>query len=588
MQCLTPLSSKIPKYKIYGFDIETVGKKNKFLMGSIVGDNDYKVVFWDQLEMCEFIAKKRDFYYNARLFATNLQFDTLALYENTPYIENFEPLLRNSSFICAKYRHDPEKSKRYVTFLDTLRFAPFSVKQMGKILGMPKLKTPDYILEERAPRKSEYKEVEEYNLMDSKITQRFAAWLQHNFNDLGAKMKMTIASTSLDLFKRQYLKNRIYQEPIHVLKKLYEGYYGGRTEAIKRGHCSNLNYYDFNSLYPSVMMNKYPDVNTSKRMKKGNMDIIETYDGISQVTVTAPKMHFPLLPCRDPKSKKLTFPIGKFSGWYTNFELRKAMQHGYDVKKIKEQVYYTRNHEPFKDYVASLWEKRLQLKKDKKIEQIIPKLNMNSLYGKFAQKIYGEERILHINSVTHEMLIKLMKKCKVTVQGNYVYIVEETPRYIPCHVLPMYSIYTTAYARMALWKIANCCDPYYLDTDSIVTKGTLPSGDGLGELECEYKIKEGIFVKPKMYAFIDDMGESHVRVKGLPVSRAWSFSRFDEFLKNPRVEYKKFVKFKEANRRNLSYNEIIDTHKEMTLEDDKRCWHKKWDGELQSSEPLKL
>lgn len=585
---LKPMSSKIPVYKIYGFDVETTGSKNKFLMGSIVGDNGFKKVFWDKQEMCDYIVNEPKFYKQAILFATNLGFDILALFAGTKYFDQLEPLLRGSSFICAKYRPFPDDKKRkfkHILFLDTINFAPMGVKKMGQVLGLPKLTTPAYILEEREPKKSEYAEVEKYNIRDSDITYQFATWMQDEFNREGAKMRLTVASTAMDLFKRQYLHDVWYQEPTWVMEKLYNAYYGGRTEVLKRGYATDLNYYDFNSLYPSVMTEEFPNANYQRWLKKGNMDIIETYDGVTKVEVEAPDIPIPFLPYRS--ENKLIFPTGRFTGYYTNVEIRKAIEIGYKIKWIGETIYYTHKHRPFEKYVIDQYSKRLKLKEANNPAQIINKLFMNSLYGKFAQKIHGKEQIFHMNRLTMQQIKEMMQKGKVTVINDFAYFTEDEPSYIPHHIFPIYSVYVTAYGRIKLWNIATQCDPYYMDTDSIITKKEIPDSMELGALKLEFKIKEGIFVKPKMYAFVDDTGDSHVKVKGLPPSKRWSFTEFKRFLKNPVTKYTKFTKFKESNKRGFAYNEIIDVEKALSLEDEKRQWVDKFNPEtIQSSIPL--
>ena len=37
---MSPLSKKIPTYNLFAFDVETVGKNNDFLMGSIVSKDN--------------------------------------------------------------------------------------------------------------------------------------------------------------------------------------------------------------------------------------------------------------------------------------------------------------------------------------------------------------------------------------------------------------------------------------------------------------------------------------------------------------------------------------------------------------------
>ena len=343
---LRPLSSKIPDYSIFAFDIETTGKTNDFLMGSIVG-KDNKMVFWDKEEMINCLTNSRCFYKNARVFATNLSFDITALLQKTEQMKELQILLRGSRIIQARLpvkshqkRSNNVESYKDIIFLDTMNFYPFSVKAMGEILKLPKLPMPDYIKEERMPRENEKDGIEAYNLRDSEITYGFASFLQDSFKGMGCKMRMTAASTALDLFKRRYLLAPMFQESVEKMKDEYKAYYGGRTEVFQRGLIEDANYYDFNSLYPSVMRNEYPDISYSNCKEKGSLDVIMDYHGISEVQILCPKgLNIPFLPFR--KDMKLIFPTGIFKGWYSHIELRYALELGYQILNIGNQIYYT-------------------------------------------------------------------------------------------------------------------------------------------------------------------------------------------------------------------------------------------------------
>ena len=216
-----PLSSKIPHYRLFGFDIETTGQHNDFLMGSIVGDG-FSKAFWDKDEMIEFLLNST-FYHNSKIFATNLGFDITALMQGTEYMSQMKLLMRGSRIIMSKLPvkshqdHGGEEAKKNLTFLDTMNFYAFSVKEQGKIVGLPKLDQPPYIAEGRKPREDEKAYVEQYNLNDSEITFRFASFLQDSFNKMGCKMRITAASTAIDLFRRKYLIKRMRQETMEVM-----------------------------------------------------------------------------------------------------------------------------------------------------------------------------------------------------------------------------------------------------------------------------------------------------------------------------------------------------------------------------------
>ena len=577
------LSGKIPSYSLFGFDTETTGNNQDFLMGSIVNEND-KIAFWDQEEMINAFIENPIFRRSSRIFATNLYFDITALFRNSDYMDDFQFIFRGTHMIQAKL---PIKD-RCLIFLDTSNFYPYSVKKMGEILKLPKLKEPEFI-GKRMPKEDEKSYIEQYNIRDSEITFKFAEFLQKSFNNMGCKMRITAASTAMDLFKRHYMINDMFQEPIETINTLYQAYYGARSEVFKRGLIKNVNYYDFNSLYPSVMRNEYPDVSSSKTRTIGTKAIIDHYDGISDVVVKCPDdINIPFLPSRF--GKKLIFPTGIFKGYYSNVELRYAEKIGYEILEVGKQIYYTKSHFPFKRYVEELYAIRKEKKANNDSTELIIKMLMNSLYGKFGQKIYGRQKIINISKLSFEEINKLSENAKTMISKNFMYIDDMNPSYIPSHIMPIYALYTTAYGKIKLYEtIKTLSDVIYCDTDSIVTSDILKDSKELGEVKLEHRIKEGIFLRPKMYAFKTNADESIVRIKGNSISSKWNYDRFKEFILNPKINIQQFSTFKTSNRLNIPYNSILNLSKEFSLNDDKRIW----DSELnmtimQDSIPIKV
>jgi len=571
------LSGKIPSYYLFGFDIETTGKNQDFLMGSIVSKHD-KITFWNQQEMIDTFINNSCFRRDARIFATNLYFDITALFRNSEYMDDLQFIFRGTHMIQAKL---PIKD-RCLIFLDTSNFYPYSVKQMGDILKLPKLDQPDFI-GKRMPRDDEKPYIEQYNMRDSEITFKFAELLQDSFNKMGCKMRITAASSAMDLFKRKYMMNDMFQEPIETIRTLYQAYYGARSEVFKRGLIKDVNYYDFNSLYPSVMRNEYPDVSSSKSRNIGTKAIIDHYEGISEVVVKCPEdLNIPFLPSRI--EKKLIFPTGIFKGWYSNVELRYAEKMGYDILEVGKQIYYTKTHFPFKHYVEDLYAIRKEKKANNDSTELIIKLLMNSLYGKFGQKFYGKQKIINISKLSFDEINRLSENAKTMISKNFMYINDDNPSYIPTHIMPIYALYTTSFGRIKLYEtIRNLTDVVYCDTDSIITSDTLEDSKELGDVKLEYRIKEGIFLRPKMYAFMTDDNKSIVRIKGNSISSRWSYDRFKEFITNPKISMQQFSTFKTSNRMNIPYNSILDLNKEFSLNDDKRIWN----GELCMTESQK-
>ena len=149
--------------------------------------------------------------------------------------------------------------------------------------------------------------------------------------------KLTIASNSISIFKDEFYKYGRFSRNSDKIDNFFRNAYkGGRVEAVKK-YGTDLYYYDINSLYPYVMLkNEYPLI------KNNNYEYTTKYQvgitGIYECEVKCDYMHIPLLPYKDAQNK-LLFPYGKFKGFYTNREIEKAYNLGYDIKIINGYVF---------------------------------------------------------------------------------------------------------------------------------------------------------------------------------------------------------------------------------------------------------
>lgn len=571
---LKPLSSKIKlKNNYYGFDIETSNKNKNFLMGSLVSDN-LKKVFYDKEDMKSYLSTMP----KSILIATNLEFDSKALFCHKNSLYPYKPFFRNSDMISGEFEN--------IKFVDTMNYLKMSVENLGKFLNIPKMKKPDFL--GNAPKNdAEWEYLKNYNIQDSFISYSFYKYLSSASYNQGCKLKITIASTSMDLFRRKFLNNyyRRTSKLNNILQK--NAYFGGRTEAFFRGIIENYNYYDFNSLYPSVMVNDMPNPNYCNFIRYGKMKYINEYDGISNVKIKAPDMFYPFLPFRN--NEKLLFCIGEFEGFYTNIELRKAIELGYQIESIKEQFYYSKNVFIFKDFVKELYKLRMQYKRQNNEMELFIKLMLNSLYGKFGMKLESteikNERDININEINQ--MINDGKK--IDVLGDYyIFKKELKENKIPAYAIPIFSIYITAMARIKLYDELVSAKGIYCDTDSIISKKELDTSNKLGKLKKEYKIRNGMIIKPKMYYF-----DEHIKLKGF---RHIDMNKFNAVIENKKISYMKFMKFKETLRRKELidnetpyFNQPVLLEKGFNLEDNKRIWKNKFSPyEYQKSEPIRI
>jgi len=575
------------KRKIYGFDVETCDNNKQFVCASIYESDDKVWFFTDKRELITFLKTKR--FWNSYIVATNLQFDFMALFYGEPEMKEFDLCPRSTGLMSAKTKiygqdfHKRSKDKRSrgtLTFIDTMNYVGMSVEKMGRLIGNFKLEKPPF-LGQYPKDQHQWSVIKHYNIQDSKISRAFISFLFDAFYELGASPKETLARTALSLFTNKYIDNNVYfRQKKEVLEDLFEAYYGGRTEAFRRGRIGKRHYYDINSLYPT-MMHRYafPDPNTHNMTYKNTTKYIRMFEGVSLVEIFSPTdQKRPLLPYR--YNKKLIFPTGTFKGWYSHVELRKAEEIGYKILKVEKTHYYKRTIRPFEGYVSDLYSERLKYQAEGSPMEMVVKLLLNSLYGKFGQKYKAKDNFVPFNHTIKE----LDQYDAFERIGGFLYYKEDREPSNFC--IPIWALYVTAYGRIEITKLMNEADADYGDTDSIICKREMPVTKGLGGLKEEMIIRKGLIIRPKCYALKSVDDEEHIKIKG--VAAKVSYIRFERLLEDPVIRYKKFTKFREAVRRGLIPNEIIETSRKVGIEDDKRVWVTDFDGTLQCSVPIEL
>ncbi len=529
---------------------------------------------------------------NKTIVATNLGFDLTSLFFDTPFWNDIQITSRGSDILLATYKLTNNNGK--IKIIDTFNFVPYSVEKLGAILNSNKLTKPSFWIKKsngdydaiKPLNSNDEHELMIYNKQDCKISCDFMYFLQKGINEAGGNLKITIASTSLDVWRRSHLKQNITKENFFIpeIKDfIFKGYYGGRTEVFKRGYFENLNYYDVNSLYPSVMLNKYPLPQSIQRVNTPMIKYIQDYEGVCECEVITPhNIKIPLLPKRI--DGKLKFPRGNFIGVWNNVELRKALELGYKIRPIK-QVIYTETFNPFESYVKTFYAKRMKYKAENNPMQLVTKLLLNSLYGKFAQKEKQKMTINNLEYLSDDIKKKyLICPDDLTIKNNYlIKILKED--FDGLFSLPILSSYTTSYARLLMYDYLVTTNPVYMDTDSIVTKSYLPESKELGDMKLEYFVERGIFVKPKFYMMNDD-----VKIKG--VNKAKSDDFFN-IIDGKTVNKIKFSKLRESIRRGIKPNTKINVPKNMSLDDDKRVWKENFlslieNKKYEESEPVEI
>lgn len=215
---------------------------------------------------------------------------------------------------------------------------------------------------------------------------------------------------------------------------------------------------------------------------------------------------------------------------------------------------------------------RLKYQAEKSNMELLPKILLNSLYGKFATRLDNKTEIKYKDRVSYTDLENGAKEYKQSGFYRVKKIFEDGQ--IPNFINPIISAYVTAYARDRLFDAMTKgldSDIFYYDTDSLFTTKKLTTSTGLGELKLELQAEEYYLVKPKFYALKIDTDKYRCKIKGCNNINQ-NFMDFNEILKNKNHSFIKFIKLKEALVRNMQFNEKIEVTKELSLDDDKRDW----------------
>jgi len=529
-------------HPILAVDTEDDGKGN-FILGVVYGEmmqhghnnvKQYNRVFTDKKELAEFLNGAE----RCVVVGKNIDYDLCNL---EPYI-HVKKLYAKARFIMGKNK----KGTKFVDIGNHL-FAPLA--DLMPMVGMKKLSLDN--LEARCK-------------SDAKATYLLACKLEDFYFRAGTRLKPTIGSCALEIFKRRFFKH-FWKREDWENEFEREAYRGGRCELFNREPIE-VKSFDANSMYLSVMRdNVFPDPTTARYYEDiGSFgEHFGSFQGIADVTVRVPERYYPPLPYYDPKLKKLLFPVGVFRGVYTFEELKMAQEYGATIKEVHRYCIYLKSFSYFRGYAEWIWAERQ--KTTNEFENFMIKRLGNSLYGKFGQK---NDKLFYYGKL-EDFKGKAAPGLTphISTIGEVEYLsVTGGPTVDARHTFVIISAYIASFARIKLYREMIKYNTVYVDTDSIKFSEGLnskpASSDELGGWKFE---GEGLFqgYRPKLYEFRGKM-----KVKGVPKRNSEIGFTEDGLF----ALFKKPHRFKEALRRELKFNFWADDLKELDLFDDKRVW----------------
>jgi len=167
----------------------------------------------------------------------------------------------------------------------------------------------------------------------------------------------------------------------------WKSFYGGRFELIQRGYIGECYIYDINSAYPYALT-FLPDltdgkwISSTKINPKASVGFFHIRVNISYSVKIAP---FPFR----TKNNRIIYPTGEFETFVTLEELKVIIGDTRIKYKILESSQFIANENctyPFRDFIKSQYQKRLELKKQQNSLERAIKIVLNSMYGKTAQR----------------------------------------------------------------------------------------------------------------------------------------------------------------------------------------------------------
>lgn len=380
------------------------------------------------------------------------------------------------------------KGPLHWTFVDSFWLMRTKLEKIGAWLGKPKLTDID-------PESCSFGELKDRNERDCEILYDALTLFEQSILDRGGELRVTAASTALDIFLRRYLERPIANSSA-CDAWARPAYTASRVERFEES-CDTAEVWDINSSFPYSMT--FPIPGTFAGFKATLPDDDSLW--IADCDIVVPDAeHFPAVPYRSDDGRAY-FPTGRMRARITNEE---RLAGGFTIEK----VYGCWTYESRLD-MARFAEDFYSLRARGGFEAEVYKIVLNSLYGKMAER--DEKSVLLINPRERP------DPLRSEALEPRVYLVDETVKVEHSHVA-ISAMITARSRRFLLEYIKDAARRgrvYYCDTDSVTCDAHFPDEPGiLGRLKHEASIVRGRFHGSKLYAYETTEGKDVVKAKG--------------------------------------------------------------------------
>lgn len=400
------------------------------------------------------------------IISHNLPFD-MGIIKGWKWLDTlgFKPIKIILDFSCNiwKFRRDSTT----LLFIDNMNYFQTSLEVLGDSIGIKKLPmpSPDAPIDEWVT----------YCKRDVEILLKaWQTWLTFlETYDLGS-FGFTIASQALNAYRHRFMDTKI---GVHTSNKAVAleraAYRGGRNECFRLGEFHGQDFYlvDVNSMYPFVMSSyDFPCNLISTGVGQSTdeaLKLLQDYAMVAECDISTKE------PCYGIKIKgKLIFPIGDFTAVLTTNEIFKGLNCGH-ITRINNYALYEKA-KLFKEYVNFFYSNRLEFERKQMFSYAYQcKIMLNSLYGKFGQRIEDWKFVCEDSTRDYDW----WQEYDFNTKQIYTYrcinhsVEVSTGHHEGFNSLVAISAEVTANARLLLWHLiqtARLQNVYYCDTDSLI------------------------------------------------------------------------------------------------------------------------
>lgn len=309
-----------------------------------------------------------------------------------------------------------------------------------------------------------------------------------------------------------------YNEPLdvdpweawHVHDHGREAYYGGRTEVFRTRVEAGFRY-DIHSAYPWALTLPVPH-GQSKLIASGRRAFDGELPGIFRADVLIPDSRIPPLAHRG-RNGSLLWATGHVSGVWTGIELRRSLDSGVRIVRLRDARIWPEESPIFRPYMEHVYSLRVKAKAahDKRWDAVL-KLCMNSLSGKLAQR--PEVTTIRL---TDEPLSDAGWLGPLGRAGRMW--IQVTRRLAPCARPQMAAVLTSRVRGVLLSRLERAdFGAVYCDTDSVYCvrpDDTDVTDNELGTWGFDGVMSDWLSGGPKVYAY-NAHGSRYAKAKGVP------------------------------------------------------------------------